>query len=182
MRLLFVENDDSFSFNVVALLPTAPTIVTARQALTELDGHDVVIVGPGPKDPERTGLVPVIHRAAALRRPLLGICLGHQALGLAFGARVVRQTPCHGKVATAAFERSRLLPGIEGPVRVMRYHSLALSEVAPPLVVTALLVDGTVMAVEHDELPMVGLQFHPDSHGTPNGQRFVDAFLRGVRA
>lgn len=181
VRLLFVENDDSFSFNVVALLPAPPTVATAREALGLIDRHDAVIVGPGPKDPERAGLVPVVHRAAVLGRPLLGICLGHQALGLAFGAQLIRNTPAHGKVATAAFAPSRLLPGLAGPFRVMRYHSLALTQVPAPLQVTALLADGTVMAIEHESLPMVGLQFHPDSHGTPDGRRFVDAFFRGVR-
>lgn len=183
VRVLFVENRDSFSWNVIATLPVPPsavTVVNAVEALGRLGEADVLVIGPGPTDPERAGLVELVRAAAARGLPTLGVCLGHQALGLAFGARLVRSVPAHGKQATAHFAGAHRLPGIEGPVEVMRYHSLSLAEVAAPLRVTARLADGTVMAVEHEALPLVGVQFHPDSFGTPRGRELVAAFWRGL--
>lgn len=183
MRVLFLENDDSFSWNVVELLPVDRRLVdlvhTRREPhfASRLDGADLVVVGPGPMDPERVGLVDVVREAARRQLPLLGICLGHQALGIAFGARLVRVTPAHGKRATALFGPSRLFEGIEGPVQVMRYHSLALEDVRAPLRVIAATPDGIAMAIEHESLPMAGLQFHPDSFATPRGAELVRSFF-----
>jgi anthranilate/para-aminobenzoate synthase component II len=122
--------------------------------------------------------VSLAARALELGVPLLGICLGHQALGLALGARLVRSTPAHGKVAVMTARGSRYLP--DGPHEVMRYHSLSLTDVPAPLEVTAHLADGTVMAVEHHSRAALGLQFHPDSFGTPLGRAYVDAFFRSL--
>ena len=187
MRVLFVENEDSFSWNVIESLPFERRDVQIRSgrevavdsgALREVDA---VVVGPGPTDPDRAGIVGVVRAAAEARLPLLGICLGHQALGLAFGARLVRVPPVHGKRSTIGFLRSRLLPGFEGPKVAMRYHSLALADVVSPLSVIASTSDGIPMAIEHEALPMLGLQFHPDSFGTPRGREMVaDFFIRGL--
>jgi anthranilate synthase/aminodeoxychorismate synthase-like glutamine amidotransferase len=187
VRVLFVENHDSFSWNVVETLPVERSAVLVRAGRDvaadprALGGVDVVVVGPGPTDPLRAGIVDVVRAAAAARLPLLGICLGHQALGLAFGARLTRITPTHGKTSTAVFLPSRLFPGIAGPHEVMRYHSLALADVAPPLRVVAATADGVPMAIEHDTLPLAGLQFHPDSYATPAGRAMVAAFFAAVR-
>ncbi len=180
MTVLFVENDDSFSFNVVDLLPEGVAVVRGGtdEALRAVDSAQVVVIGPGPTDPTRAGLVTLVHRALTRGVPLLGVCLGHQALGLAFGATLHRSTPAHGKVATMHVSASRYLP--LGTHRVMRYHSLSLTDVPSPLSVTARLDDGTVMAIEHQTLPVLGLQFHPDSFATQNGQAFVDAFFRSL--
>lgn len=177
MRILFVENHDSFSRNVMALLPVSPTVVTASEALGALETADALVIGPGPKDPARTGLIALIHRAAQLRLPTLGVCLGHQAIGMAFGATLLQTEPAHGQVAIARFSTSRRLAGISGPRRVMRYHSLSLVDVKTPLQVIASLDDGTVMALEHTSLPIVGLQFHPDSYASDDGGAYVDAFF-----
>lgn len=183
MRVLFFENDDSFSWNVVELLPfgrrSVELVHTRHESnlVSRLDGADAVVMGPGPMEPERVGLVGLVHEIARRRLPLLGVCLGHQAVGLAFGAKLVRVTPAHGKRATAAFERSRVFPGIEGPLQVMRYHSLALSAVSPPLRVIATTADGIPMAIEHASLPIAGVQFHPDSFATPRGAELVRAFF-----
>ena len=187
MRILFLENDDSFSWNVVECLPFdrgQVVVRPGREAAADsraFDGIDAVVVGPGPTDPLRAGIVGLIYAAAHARLPLLGICLGHQALGLAFGASLVRVHPTHGKRSTIVFGTSRLLPRFRGPETVMRYHSLALAGVAAPLQVIAETEDGLPMAIEHGSLPMLGLQFHPDSYATPRGREMVAAFFEAVR-
>ena len=186
MRVLFVENEDSFSWNVIESLPferREVQIRSGREVAADpgaLRAVDAVVVGPGPTDPERTGIVGVVRAAAEARLPLLGICLGHQALGLAFGARLIRVPPVHGKRSTITFLPSRLLSGFAGPHVAMRYHSLALADVVSPLRVIASTSDGIPMAIEHETLPMLGLQFHPDSFGTPRGREMVADFFRGL--
>jgi len=187
VRVLLVENECSFTWNVVECLPCRREEVLlrpGRQAsglLPLLDEVEAVVVGPGPTDPLRAGLVDFVRAVAARGTPLLGICLGHQALGLAFGARLVRTHPVHGKVSRLCFGPSRLFPGLVGPQDVMRYHSLALADVRPPLRVVAATEDGIPMAVEHETLPVAGLQFHPDSYATPNGPAMLAAFFGAVR-
>lgn len=176
MRVVFVENDDSFSFNVVELLPAGVEVVHGPGRLAP--SADVVVIGPGPTDPVRAGLVELVQTLVASRTPVLGVCLGHQALGLAFGATLVRSTPAHGKVATMQVSGSRFLPA--GRHEVMRYHSLSVTNVASPLKVVGRLDDGTVMAIEHETAPFLGLQFHPDSYATPRGREFVETFFRSL--
>jgi len=187
VRVLFLENHDSFSWNVIECLPVEREAVVVRDGRAAaddpraLEGVDIVVVGPGPTDPVRAGILDVVRAAAAARVPLLGICLGHQALGLAFGARLERSAPVHGKRSEATFGPSRLFPSIRGPQTVMRYHSLVLADVAAPLRVVATAPEGVPMAIEHTSLPMAGLQFHPDSYATPRGRDVVAAFFGAVR-
>lgn len=187
MRLLFLENEDSFSWNVIDALPfdrSEIAIRGGREAGADpraLDGAEAVVIGPGPTDPTRAGLVGIVEEAARRRLPLLGICLGHQAIGLAFGARLVRTEPTHGKRSTASFEASRSFPGFLGPCTVMRYHSLALDGLSPPLRRVAATSDGVVMALEHQTLPIAGVQFHPDSYATPRGAELLEGFFRSLR-
>ena len=191
MRVVFLENEDSFSWNVVERLPVpraAIRVVSGREAAGReaaldrrwLSDADVLVVGPGPTDPVRAGLVDIVREAAGRGLPVLGVCLGHQAIGLAFGAHLVRIHPTHGKRSRVAFGPSRLFPGVEGEQVVMRYHSLALADVGPPLRVVAQTADGVPMAVEHATLPVAGLQFHPDSYATPRGAAMIAAFFRGA--
>lgn len=176
MHVVFVENDDSFSFNVVDLLPEGVEVVRGPRALPA--SADVVVIGPGPTDPIRAGLVELVERLVVAKTPVLGVCLGHQALAVAFGATLVRSTPAHGKVATMQVSGSRFLPA--GRHEVMRYHSLSVTNLPPPLKVVGHLDDGTVMAIEHETAPFLGLQFHPDSYATPRGREFVEAFFRSL--
>ena len=184
VRVVFVENHDSFSWNVLEVLPFERHAVhvvegNTPRTLASLEGAELLIIGPGPMDPVRAGLITLVQAAAERALPTLGICLGHQAIGLAFGARLERSTPAHGKRAVARFHHSARF--IDGDFEVMRYHSLSLRQVESPLRVVATLDDGTVMALEHATLPMAGLQFHPDSHGTPEGRRLVEAFVRSAQ-
>lgn len=187
MRLLFLENQDSFTWNVIDALPFERNdicIRSGREAASDpsaLEGFDAIVIGPGPTDPIRAGIVDIVRAAASARLPLLGICLGHQALGLAFGAKLVPTHPAHGKVSTIIFEPSRLFPGFSGPQTVMRYHSLSLDAVVAPLRVIAKTADGIPMAIEHETLPMAGLQFHPDSYATPRGREMLAVFFQAVR-
>jgi anthranilate synthase component II len=186
MRILLAENGDSFSWNVVEALPfprSAVELVPGAALAADparLDRAAALVVGPGPTDPERAGIVALVRAAAARALPTLGICLGHQAIGAVFGARVVRVSPVHGRTSAVRFERSRLFPGIEGELEVMRYHSLALAEVVPPLRILAATADGIPMAIEHEDLPMAGLQFHPDSWATARGREMLRAFFTAV--
>lgn len=188
MRVLFIENDDSFSWNIVDRLPVS------RSDLRLVSGHDVetiraamaeaqvVVLGPGPKDPVRAGVVGVVESVVARGLPLLGICLGHQALGLAFGARLSRCAPKHGVRETVTFSESRHFPDFTGAVEVMRYHSLGLTDLPPDLVQIAVADDGVPMAIEHRSLPLAGLQFHPDSFATPRGEALIASFFERVSA
>lgn len=185
-RILFVENDDSFTWNVVECLPfergdvhLLPGRVVARDPAV-LAGFDAVVIGPGPTDPRRAGIVEIVTAAADRRLPLLGVCLGHQAVGLAFGASLTRGLPVHGKTSRATFSPTRLFAGCEGAHEVMRYNSLLLTGVSRPLRVVARADDDAVMAIEHDELPLAGVQFHPDSYASPTGRAIVAAFFRAV--
>ena len=186
MRVLFVENDDSFSLNVVESLPVDRGEVLVRPGrevardLAWLDRADLVVVGSGPTDPVRAGIVGLVQAAARRRLPLLGICLGHQALGLAFGAELVRVPPVHGKQAGITFSHSRLFPSFVGRHTMMRYNSLALTGIKSPLRVIAQTDDGVAMAVEHETLPMAGLQFHPDSFASPRGKDLIADFFGSV--
>jgi len=187
MRLLFIENEDSFSWNVLDALPVPRAEVMVRpgrEAAADpavLAEVDALLIGPGPTDPARAGLLPLVRAAAARGLPLLGICLGCQAIGMAFGARLVRTPPAHGQPATAAFGPSRFFGPFRGPHAVMRYHSLSLAAVAPPLRVVAATPEGIPMAVEHERLPIAGLQFHPDSYATPRGAEMIAAFFQAAR-
>jgi anthranilate synthase/aminodeoxychorismate synthase-like glutamine amidotransferase len=187
VRVLFVENHDSFSLNVVEDLPVDRSDVVVRPGrevaadLASLDGVDLVVVGPGPTDPVRAGIVGVVQAAALRRLPLLGICLGHQALGLAFGAKFTRVAPVHGKPSAISFSRSRLFPSFVGRHTMMRYHSLALTGIEAPLHVIAETDDGIPMAIEHETLPMAGLQFHPDSFASPRGRELIADFFGAIQ-
>jgi anthranilate synthase/aminodeoxychorismate synthase-like glutamine amidotransferase len=186
MAVVFVENNDSFSWNVVDRLPfrrdgvrivAGSDRAAVRSALLDAAA---VLIGPGPLDPERAGLVDVVHWAAERRLPTLGICLGHQAIGVAFGAKLIRSSPMHGRRSDVEFAPSRFFPAFEGSHPVMRYHSLALADVVAPLRVIARTRDGLPMAIEHESLPIAGLQFHPDSFGTPRGAEMMASFFRAV--
>lgn len=184
--VLLAENEDSFTWNVVECLPfeRGRVVVVPGAALAarpgDLAGASALVIGPGPKDPLRAGVVSLVGAAIRHGLPVLGVCLGHQAIGLAFGASLVRVRPAHGVVSPVRFQPSRWFPGVTGLHACMRYHSLALAGVVTPLRVIATLEGGMPMAIEHEDLPVAGLQFHPDSHGSPSGRLIVESFFRAA--
>ncbi|GAA2908179.1 para-aminobenzoate synthetase component 2 [Microbacterium keratanolyticum] len=188
-RVLVVDNHDSFVFTLVGYLRELGAEVDLVESDahdgsafdTMLDGYDGVLISPGPGRPEAAGAsMDVVRVAAEKRMPLLGVCLGHQSIAAAFGAAVTGAPELkHGMVSDVRHEATALFQGIRSPFRAGRYHSLAVAETALPddLVVTARTLEGTVMAIEHRELPIWGVQFHPESVLTESGYRLLANWL-----
>jgi len=180
-----IDNYDSFTYNLVQLLESLgePCRVVRNDAETveaALGRHpDRVVISPGPGRPEQAGLSLAVIRAAPVSLPILGVCLGHQAIAVAFGGRVgpaVRLV--HGKADQIHHAGQGVLAGLPTPFAGGRYHSLAVLGVAgTPLEVTATAEDGTVMAIQHRSRPIFGIQFHPESILTPDGPRVLENFL-----
>jgi para-aminobenzoate synthetase component 2 len=189
MRVLVIDNYDSFVYNLVQYLAQlgAECVVWRNDApeLTApdaLDGFDGVLVSPGPSIPERAGAsIEVIKRCADRRLPVLGVCLGHQAIGVAWGATVDRAPELrHGKVSQVRHEGAGVLTGLPDPFIATRYHSLTiLPETIPTeeFEVTGRTEAGVVMAMRHRELPVEGVQFHPESVLTEGGHRMLANWL-----
>jgi anthranilate synthase component 2 len=142
-----------------------------------------VILSPGPGRPEDAGCFPDLLRVLPEETPLLGVCLGHQALGVAAGARVERAEPVHGKATLVHHAGVGILEGVEDPFEAGRYHSLVVQadELPDELELTAWTDDGLVMGVRHRRLPRHGVQFHPESILTPEGPKIVENFLKSTR-
>ena len=185
--LLLIDNYDSFTWNLAHRLGElgAEVKVVRNDAMTidELValGPDRLVISPGPGRPETAGVSVDALRRFAGRIPILGVCLGHQALAIAFGGRVERAgTPMHGKTSIVAHEGTHLFAGLSGTLEAGRYHSLVIPADALPknFVRSAWVVqDETVMGVRHETLPIFGVQFHPESVLTPVGQRVLGNFL-----
>ena len=179
MRVLVIDNYDSFVYNLVQYLAQlgADCVVRRNDAVRpgDLDDADGVLVSPGPGTPERAGAsMDVIRSCAQRRTPLFGVCLGHQALGAVWGG-VVERAPelLHGKTSRVHHDGSGVLAGLPDPFTATRYHSLAVrpDTVADELQVTARTESGVIMGIQHRELPLHGVQFHPESVLTEGGHR-----------
>ena len=184
-RILVVDNYDSFVFTIVGYLEQlgADCTVVRNDAVTtdEAADFDGVLVSPGPGTPEEAGVSMAMIEACAQRaQPMLGVCLGHQALGVVFGGTVGRAPELlHGKTSLVHHEGEGVLAGLPSPFTATRYHSLAID---PPtlgeeLVVTGRTESGIIMAVQHRELPLHGVQFHPESVLTEGGHRLLANWL-----
>jgi para-aminobenzoate synthetase component 2 len=181
MRVLVIDNYDSFVYNLVQYLAQLGAQVTVRRNdevdLDELDEVDGVLVSPGPGTPERAGAsIEVIKRSAERTLPVLGVCLGHQAIGVAWGG-VVERAPelLHGKTSLVHHDGTGVLAGLSSPFVATRYHSLSIRPDTLPaaLEVNGRTDGGVIMAVRHRELPVVGVQFHPESVLTEGGHRLL---------
>ena len=190
--MLFVlDNYDSFTYNLVQYLGAlgAEPVVRRNDAVTVDEVLAVkpagIVISPGPGTPASAGIaVPLVRAAAAARIPLLGVCLGHQAIGEAFGGLVVRATRLmHGKTSSVRHDGSGVFAGLASPLTAMRYHSLIVKEEGLPtdLMPQAWSADQgfgeEMMAMRHRELPIHGVQFHPESIGTPEGMKLLENFL-----
>ncbi len=184
--LVLIDNYDSFTFNLYHRLGElgAVTDVRRNDALTAEDalalGRDAVVISPGPCDPDRAGISMALIEQAAGVCPVLGVCLGHQAIGQVFGARVIRApAPMHGKVDDIHHDGTGVFAGLPDPFRATRYHSLIVERATlpPALVVNAWTADGLVMGLRHRDLPVHGVQFHPESIETTAGHDLLRNFL-----
>jgi anthranilate synthase component 2 len=188
--LLMLDNYDSFTYNLVQYLGElgADVQVHRNDAITVDDVEAMapshIVVSPGPCTPTEAGIsVPLIQRFAG-RIPLLGVCLGHQAIGQAFGGRIVRaQRVMHGKLSPVTHDGRGVFAGLPSPFAVTRYHSLAIERASVPAVleVTATADDGEIMGVRHRQLAVEGVQFHPEAILTEHGKQLLANFLGGVR-
>jgi para-aminobenzoate synthetase component 2 len=186
-KVLVVDNYDSFVYNLVQYLGQLGAEVIVRRnddifpAEVRSLGVDGVLVSPGPGTPESAGRsMDVVREAVDSGRPLLGVCLGHQAIGAVFGAPVVRAPELlHGKTSDVVHDGSGVLAGLPTPFTATRYHSLTVSEdeLPPEIVVTGRTPTGIVMALRHSTLPIEGVQFHPESVLTQGGHRMIANWL-----
>ena len=185
--LLLIDNYDSFTWNLVHYLGElgAEVVVKRNDALQVQDviamQPEVIVLSPGPCDPAKAGIcLGLIAAAAAARTPLFGVCLGHQAIGQAFGGEVIRaKTLMHGKTSPILHEGRSVFAGLPSPFTATRYHSLAVRRETLPdeLEVTAWTADGEIMGLAHRTRPIHGVQFHPESIATEHGHDMIANFL-----
>ena len=185
-RILVIDNYDSFVFTIVGYLQEigADCEVVRNDAIAAADGADFdgVLVSPGPGTPQDAGVsIAMITACARRHQPMLGVCLGHQALGVVFGATVSRAPELlHGKTSMVRHDGSGVLEGLPSPFTATRYHSLTIdpATVSGDLIATAHTDSGVIMAVRHRTLPLEGVQFHPESVLTQGGHRLFANWLR----
>jgi anthranilate synthase component 2 len=188
--LLLIDNYDSFTYNLVHYLGELGAKVLVKRN-DELDvqaamalNPSAIMLSPGPCDPDQAGICLAITLAAAeTKTPLIGVCLGHQTIGQAFGGKVVRHTDIvHGKMGTIHHNGTSLFKGLPSPFQATRYHSLVVDRDTLPdcLEITAWLEDGTIMGLAHKTLPIHGCQFHPESIASEHGHAMLKNFLDEV--
>ena len=188
--LLLIDNYDSFTYTLVHYLGElgADVVVRRNDALNVQEAIALrpagIVLSPGPCDPAQAGICLALTAAAAeTRTPLLGVCLGHQTIGEAFGGHVVRcHEIVHGKMGLMYHTNNGLFEGLPSPFKATRYHSLIVDRATLPasLEITAELEDGTIMGLQHRTLPIHGVQFHPESIASEHGHKLLDNFLKIV--
>lgn len=194
--IVIIDNYDSFTFNIVQTLATAPSgapgdwkvpemSVFRNDKITVAEIADMqperLIISPGPCTPNEAGISVESIRQLGGRMPILGICLGHQSIGAAFGGKVIRASRLmHGKTSMIKHDNRGVFTGLDNPFEAMRYHSLIVEELGMPdcLETTAFTEQGELMGVRHKELPIEGVQFHPESIMTGAGLQLLHTFLR----
>jgi anthranilate synthase/aminodeoxychorismate synthase-like glutamine amidotransferase len=187
--ILLIDNYDSFVYNLaryVQELGAEPRVVRhdaigVDDILALAPSH--IIISPGPCSPNEAGISTEVVRHVGPRIPILGVCLGHQCIGAAYGGEIVRAgVPMHGKTSRIHHSGTGLFAGLPSPFTATRYHSLVIApaSIPPSLQITATSEDGEIMAVQHIEHPVHGVQFHPESVLTEHGYRLLDHFLHGV--
>lgn len=184
--ILLIDNYDSFTYNLYQYIGTfEPDIRVARNdqiTIREIEemNPDRIVMSPGPKSPKEAGICLDVIKYFKGKKPILGICLGHQCIGEAFGATVsYAKRIVHGKQSLITHDRDGIFSGIDSEIQVARYHSLAIIPDTMPdeLKVIAQTKDGEIMAVRHRDYPIVGLQFHPESIYTEHGKHMIENFI-----
>ena len=184
---LLIDNYDSFTYNLFHFLGELGAEIEVRRndALTAAEAVALapqgIVLSPGPCDPDKAGICLELVELAAGKLPILGVCLGHQSVGQAFGGKVVRApVPMHGKLSSIQHNGAGVFAGLPNPISATRYHSLVVDRDCLPdcLEVTAETEDGIVMGLSHRELPIHGIQFHPESIASEQGHALLANFLR----
>jgi anthranilate synthase/aminodeoxychorismate synthase-like glutamine amidotransferase len=188
--ILMIDNYDSFTYNLVQYLGQLGAEVQVfrndRIRLEEIGelAPEAVFLSPGPCSPKEAGITVEVIRTYHQRFPMLGVCLGHQAIGYAFGGKIVRAPRLmHGKTSNIRSDGKTIYRGLPNPFVAGRYHSLIMEKKSVPdcLMVTAETEEGEIMGIRHREYPVEGIQFHPESILTPNGKRIIKNFLEGLK-
>ena len=189
--LLLIDNYDSFTYNLVHYVGElgAEVVVRRNDALTVQEAMAMnpagILLSPGPCDPDQAGICLALTEAAAeTKTPLLGVCLGHQTIGQAFGGKVVRHSEIvHGKMGKVRHTGKGVFAGLPSPFEATRYHSLVVERDSCPdaLEITAELEDGTIMGLKHRDLPIEGVQFHPESIASEHGHALLQNFLNTMK-
>ncbi|MEC7762232.1 MAG: aminodeoxychorismate/anthranilate synthase component II [Pseudomonadota bacterium] len=189
--ILLIDNYDSFTYNLVHYFGElgADIKVVRNDALNVQEAMgmrpEAIILSPGPCDPDQAGIcLPLTLAAAEAKLPLMGVCLGHQTIGQAFGGKVVRHSEIvHGKMGEIHHEGAGVFSGLPSPLKGTRYHSLVVERASLPdsLEITAWLEDGTIMGLRHKELPIEGVQFHPESIRSEHGHAMIQNFLNTLK-
>ena len=182
---LLIDNYDSFTYNLYHFLGELGARLEVRRNDTlsvaeALALHPQgIVISPGPCDPDRAGICLDLVRDAAGKMPILGVCLGHQTIGQAFGGRILRTPPMHGKLSQVRHRGQGVFSGLPPSFSATRYHSLAVAreDLPPVLEVTAETEDGTIMGLQHRKLPIYGVQFHPESIASEHGHALLKNFL-----
>ena len=184
--ILLIDNYDSFTYNLYQYMgifeKDIKVVRNDKITIEEIEqlNPNRIVLSPGPKSPKEAGICMDVVKHFYTKNPILGICLGHQSIGAAFGAKIIHAKELmHGKQSLIEHDGKSVFEGIPSPVHVARYHSLAVQKESLPecLVVTAETEDGEIMAVRHKKYPVYGLQFHPESIYTEHGKRMIENFL-----
>ncbi|MCB9895714.1 MAG: aminodeoxychorismate/anthranilate synthase component II [Planctomycetes bacterium] len=187
--ILLIDNYDSFTFNLYQALGELGAELNVRYndqvRAADLEGADAIVISPGPGTPDSAGQTLEVIRTQAGRLPILGVCLGHQAIAQAFGGKVIRAPRLmHGKTSRIYHDSRGLYDGLPNPFEVGRYHSLIVEEASVPteFEIASYTNEGEIMGIRHRELPVEGVQFHPESILTPQGTRLLQNFLSRIAA
>ena len=185
--ILLIDNYDSFTYNLYQYVgifqKNIEVVRNDKISIEEIRQMDPerIILSPGPKSPAEAGICMDLVKTFYRKKPILGICLGHQSIGAAFGARIVHARELmHGKQSVICHQGQSIFDGIPSPIKVARYHSLAVEEetLSDDFTILARTEDGEIMAMQHRDFPLIGIQFHPESIFTEYGKRMIENFLR----
>ncbi|MCP2240807.1 anthranilate synthase component II [Thermoanaerobacterium thermosaccharolyticum] len=187
--LLLIDNYDSFTYNLYQFIgeiyPDIKVLRNDQMKVSDIISMkpDGIVLSPGPGRPENAGICIDVIKNFGIKIPILGICLGHQAIGYAYGAKIIKSNIIkHGKTSIVTHNRQGLFNGIKNPIKAMRYHSLIIDKdsLTDVLEITAEAEDGTIMGIKHKKFPVYGLQFHPESILTEEGKSILKNYVEGI--